>query len=75
MPTDVVLQKPRQRGDNIVVTGAINGKEYTVRVWKSHLDTLSTAALKRRYLAEQIKALYDAEQEVEIALEGTVTLP
>ena len=55
--------------DDVNVTGTVDGAEYTVHVWLSHLqwliaNTAGTPAQKkaavRQYVAQQLKAVADA---------------
>ena len=41
--------------DDVVVTGTVDGVLVEIHVWKSHLDTLATKALKRAYVAAELK--------------------
>lgn len=69
----VILQDGLLNGDEVRVTGTVDGVEVSVRVWKSHLDTLSTLAAKRAYVAAQLKAAAPAAS-VAVSLAGTVTV-
>lgn len=52
----VTITKAEVRGDEVTVTGTVDGTEHTVRVWKSHLDSLPNKATKVAYVAQQLKA-------------------
>ncbi len=69
----VMIIRALLSGDEVTVTGTVDGEEQTVRVWKSHLDTLSTRGQKVAYVAAQLKAMVPAKATT-IDLAATVTL-
>lgn len=52
---DIQKADLQRDGDKVIITGTVDGVSYTIEVWKSHLDTLATKALKRQYVAQQLK--------------------
>jgi hypothetical protein len=64
-------------GDRVTVTGTVDGKEYTVQCWKSHLDTLATKAQKAAYVAGLLKATAtaaDVSAKPTVDLSGSYTV-
>jgi hypothetical protein len=43
-------------GDDVTVTGTVDGVVVQIHVWKSHLTQLGTKAAQRAYVAAQLKA-------------------
>ena len=60
-------------GEQVTVTGTVDGAEVTVTVWKSHLVTLTTKAAKVAYVAAQMKAQAPAAPTA-MDLAATVTI-
>ncbi|HYF45355.1 MAG TPA: hypothetical protein VD926_04030 [Acidimicrobiales bacterium] len=68
----VDIEKVECRGDQLRVTGTVDGVAATATAWRSHVDTLSTVAQKRRHLAERLRDACDVP--VVLPLTGSVNL-
>lgn len=58
-----------QINDKVTVFGLVNGNEYSVTVWKSHLDQQTGTAAQRKhkirqYIAEQLALLAKRDQPI-----------
>lgn len=42
-------------GDALTISGTVDGVPVSATAWKSHIDSLATAALKKAYLRLQLK--------------------
>ena len=72
MPYTVQILDAGRIGDEIAITGRVNrtavdgsviaSQQLTVRVWKSHLDTMPQAADKKAYVRQQLKATDQATE-------------
>ncbi len=56
MPNTVVIQSVTRVGDQVVVTGTVNGQATQTYVWQSHLSTLPSVSAEQTYLAQQLVA-------------------
>ena len=52
----VTITRAEMRGDEVTVTGTVDGVERTARMWRSHLDTLPGRAAKVAYAAGLLRA-------------------
>lgn len=60
------------RGDDVTISGTVDGVPVTVHCWLSHLNTLSTKAAKAAYVAGLMKAAVPPAS-VTVDLTGTYT--
>ena len=59
-------------GDDVAVSGTVDGVAVTVHCWLSHLNTLGTKAAKAAYVAGLMKTAAVAPSTVDLA--GTYTV-
>lgn len=53
-------------GDDVVISGTVDGVPVEGHVWLSHLNTLSTKAAKRAYVAAELKKLVPVVSTVDL---------
>lgn len=73
----VVITGADINGDDVIASGTVDGNPAQVHVWLSHLNSLSTLAAKKTYVAQQLKLSADATAKpaTSSTFNGSVTVP
>lgn len=56
---DISITKVEQLNDDVNVTGLVNGQEFTIHCWQSHLDQLKNDKERQKYIAGELLAAYN----------------
>lgn len=67
----IIVQTATRNGDDVTVTGTVDGVPATVHVWWSHLSTLANKAAMVAYVAPLLKAAVQP-QSAQVDLAATL---